>query len=177
MMRRHARSLILAALGVGLLAAPSVIGPGARANSTTTKVAVLDLERAIYETTMGKEAEAKFEKLRAKKQAELTKETKSLNKYAAELDKQATVLKADVLAQKKKELDEKLVALEQLYRDLERNLAGERAKLVKEILKQATPFIEELAATEGVDVIVDQGAVVWSSQTVDLTDELTAKMK
>lgn len=164
-------------LGASLLAVPSLFGRGATAGSTTTKVAVLDLEKALYATSAGKEAEEKFTKLSKKKQAELDKEQKSLQKYAAELDKQATVLKADVLEQKKAELNEKFVALQQLYMKLEKELAGERAKLVQAALKSASPFIEELAAAEGVDVIVDSAAVVWSSQTVDLTDELTAKMK
>jgi len=171
------KAFLVLLLGVAVLAIPSVMDPGARAGSGTVKIAVLDLERAIYETSVGKDAEVKFEKLRKQKQQELDKELKSLNKYAAELDKQATVLKAEVLAEKRKDLDGKLVTLQQLYTDLEKSLAGERAKLVKEVLKQASPFIEELAAAEGVDVIVDQAAVVWSSQTVDLTDELTAKMK
>jgi len=166
-------------LGVALLAAPTLIGDGggARAGSGSVRVAVLDLERALYDTKAGKEAQDKLDKLAKKKQAELDKEQKSLQKYAAELDKQATVLKPEVLEQKKAELNDKFVALQQLYLKLEKELAGERAKLVREALKQATPYIEELAAAEGVDLIVDSAAVVWSSQTVDLTDALTAKMK
>lgn len=170
--------LAVLVLGVAALALLAVVDRGgATAATGTVKVAVIDLEAAIYGTTAGKEAGAKLEKLRKEKETELEKEIKSLNKYAAELDKQATVLKADVLADKRKDLQDKMIALEQLRAESQRELAGEQAKLIKEILKQANPYIEELAAAEGVDVIVDQAAVVWSSQTVDLTDELTAKMK
>jgi Skp family chaperone for outer membrane proteins len=60
---------------------------------------------------------------------------------------------------------------------LERDLAGERANLIQDLLKQATPIIEEIAKQEGVDLIVDQSAVLWADKKIDLTEKLNAKMK
>lgn len=173
------RISFVAWLGVALLAVPlaaDVVAP-VEAGGTTIKVGVIDLERTLYETAAGKRADAKFEKARKKKQGELDKKQKELQKYAAELDKQATVLKADVLKEKKAELEKKFVELQQLYVKLEKDLASERTKLVDEVLEQAEPLIAELAKSEGVDLIVNASAVVWTSKTIDLTDELNAKMK
>ena len=173
------RILFVALLGVALLAFPlvaDVVRP-ARAGGTTVKIAVLDLERILYETPAGKRADEKFEKARKKKQGELDKKQKELKKYAAELDKQATVLKPDVLKEKKGELEKKFVELQELYVKLEKDLAAERTKLIEGLLEQAGPHIEELAKSEGVDLIVDAGAVIWASKAIDLTDELNAKMK
>src|SRR5687767_8978602 len=140
-MNRHLNLVswrLLALCGAALLAVPIASelfdfggSRSAEAGSTTTKVAVIDLERTLYETPAGKRADEKFEKARKKKQGELDKKQKELQKYAAELDKQATVLKPEVLKEKKAELEKKFVELQQLYVKLEKDLGSERAKLIQ----------------------------------------------
>ena len=51
------------------------------------------------------------------------------------------------------------------------------AKLIQDLLKQASPKIEALAKAEGVNIIVDREAVVWADKSVDLTAKLNAEMK
>jgi outer membrane protein len=173
------RISMIAVVGALLLATVLVARlPGhAEASGSAARVAVVDLERTLSETPAGKRADAKFETARKKKQGELDKKQKELQKYAAELDKQATVLKPEVHREKRAELEKRFVELQQLYVKLEKDLAGERAKLIQELLKQAGPHIEQLAKSQGVDLVVDASAVVWANKTVDLTDKLNAKMK
>jgi hypothetical protein len=44
-------------------------------------------------------------------------------------------------------------------------------------LKLASPKIEAIAKSEGVNIIVDREAVVWADAAVDLTPQLNAQMK
>jgi outer membrane protein len=174
------RFVAIACLGVGLAAGPIVnklFTTPATAAPTTVKVGVIDLERTLYETPAGKKASEAFEKTRKSKQDELDKKQKELQKSAADLDKQAAVLKPDVLATKKAELEKKFVEVQQLYVKLEKDLANERAKLIQDLLKKASPHVEDIAKAEGVHIIVDQSAVVWADPTTDLTEKLNAKMK
>jgi outer membrane protein len=143
----------------------------------SAKVGVVDLERTLYETPAGKRASEAFEKTRKSKQSELDGKQKDLQKYAAELDKQATVLKPEVLREKKADLEKRFVELQQLYVKLERDLAGERAKLIQDLLKKASPIIQEIAKGEGVSLVVDQSAVLWADSSLDLTAKLNARMK
>ena len=172
------RFAAITCLGIGLMMSP-IVGKlvEADAGPTTVKVGVIDLERTLYDTPAGKRASEAFEKARKAKQDELDKKQKDLQKAAADLDKQATVLKPDVLKTKKEELEKKFVEVQQLYMKLEKDLAGERAKLIQELLKKASPIVQDIAKAEGVHVIVDQSAVVWADPAVDLTDKLNAKMK
>ena len=64
-----------------------------------------------------------------------------------------------------------------MYVRLERDLAGERTKLIQDLLKQAGPKIEQIAKQEGVNLIVDREAVVFADPAVDLTAALNATMK
>jgi outer membrane protein len=172
-------SILGLVVGLGMVTAPLTgIGVGkVTAIPATTKVGVIDLEKTLYETPAGKRASDAFDKTRKSKQAELDKKQKELQRAAAELDKQAAVLKPDVLAQKKSVLEKQFVDLQQTYMKLERSLAEERTKLIQDLLKKAGPIIEEIAKSEGVNVILDQNAVLWATPDVDLTDKLNAKMK
>jgi Skp family chaperone for outer membrane proteins len=87
------------------------------------------------------------------------------------------VLKPEVFKQKRDELQKKLVELNETYMKLERELAGDRTKLIQDLLKQAEPVIKKLAAKEGVHLIIDQSATVWADPAVDLTPALNAEMK
>lgn len=171
-------SLVVAALGIGLALSPVLhsvtasAGPGG-----IGPVGVVDMEKILYETPAGTRAAAAFEKKRQVKQADFDKRQKDLQKAAAELDKQAAILKPDVLAQKKQELEKKFVELQEIYVKLERELAGDRASLIQDILKTATPQLDQIAKAEGVVMIVDQSAVLWATPTVDLTAKLAARMK
>ena len=75
------------------------------------------------------------------------------------------------------ELEKKFAELQQTYVKLERELAQDRTKLLQDVLKQAEPRIAAIAKAEGVTVIFDKAATVWSDPTVDLTAKLNAEMK
>src|SRR5262245_10993450 len=136
------RFAAIACLGIGLAASPVLnrllSSTEADAGPNGVKVGVIDLERTLYETPAGKKASEAFEKTRKSKQSELDKKQQDLQKAAADLDKQATVLKPEVLKTKREELEKKFVEVQQLYVKLERDLAGERTKLIQDLLKKAS---------------------------------------
>jgi outer membrane protein len=170
------RYLALGCLGLGLMVSPLLSGLSTGA-VPAPKIGVIDLDNTLSTTPAGKRANASFEKTRKTKQTELDKKQEELKKADADLDKQKTVLKPEVYAQKRQELEKKFVELQQVYVKLERDLAGERTKLIQDLLKQASPKIEALAKAEGVNIIVDREAVVWADKAVDLTAKLNAQMK
>jgi len=166
----------LACLGLGLMVSPLLSGLATSA-VPAPKIGVIDIDSTLSTTPAGKRANDAFEKTRKAKQSELDKKQEELKKADADLDKQKAVLKPEVYAQKRQELEKKFIELQQVYVKLERDLAGERAKLIQDLLKQAGPKIEAIAKAEGVNVILDREAVVWADKSVDLTATLNAQMK
>jgi outer membrane protein len=167
----------LAILGVAIIIATSAFASADAAGPVAGKVGVIDLERTLYETPAGKRASDAFDKTRKAKQGELDSKQKELQKMAADLDKQSTVLKPEVLQTKRDDLQKRFVDLQQLYVKLERDLAGERAKLIQDLLKKAGPIIADIAKADGVTLVVDQSAVLWADPSLDLTAKLNARMK
>ncbi len=170
------RYLALGCLGLGLMVSPLFSGLSTGA-VPAPKIGVIDLDNTLSTTPAGKRANDAFEKTRKAKQAELDKQQQDLKAADADLEKQKAVLKPDVYNAKRQELEKKFVDLQQVYVKLERDLAGERTKLIQDLLKLASPKIEAIAKAEGVNIIVDREAVVWADSAVDLTPQLNAQMK
>ncbi len=166
----------LACLGIGLMVSPLLSGMATSA-VPAPKVGVIDIDSTLSTTPAGKRANDAFEKTRKAKQAELDRKQEELKKADADLDKQKAVLKPEVYAGKRQDLEKKFIELQQVYVKLERSLAEERAKLIQDLLKQASPKIEAIAKAEGVNIILDREAVVWADKSVDLTATLNAQMK
>jgi outer membrane protein len=170
------RYLALGCLGLGLMVSPILSGLSTGA-VPASKIGVIDLDNTLSSTPAGKRANDAFEKTRKAKQAQLDKQQQDLKAADADLEKQKAVLKPDVYNQKRQDLEKKFVDLQQTYVKLERDLAGERTKLIQDLLKLAGPKIEAIAKAEGVNIIVDREAVVWADAAVDLTPKLNAQMK
>ena len=171
------RYLALGCLGVGLMVSPLLSGLAGSAVPASVKIGVIDIDNTLSTTPAGKRANDSFEKARKVKQAELDKQQQDLKRAESDLEKQKQVMKPEAFAAKREELEKQFVALQQTYVKLEKDLAGERTKLIQDLLKQAGPKIEAIAKAEGVSIIVDREAVVWASPDVDLTPKLNAEMK
>ncbi len=165
-------------LGLGLVASPLLSPrPATSAVPATPRIGVIDIEETLTSTPAGKRASDAFEKTRKTKQSELDKRQEDLKKADADLEKQKAVLKPEAFKAKSEELQKKFVELQQTYVKLERELAADRTKLIQGLLKQAEPLIAKIAKAEGVHIIVDQSATVWTDPAVDLTAKLKAEMK
>ncbi|MDB4953455.1 MAG: hypothetical protein JWO36_1024 [Myxococcales bacterium] len=171
------RYLAVGCLGLGLMVSPLLGGLATSAVPTNPKIGLIDIDQTLSSTPAGKRANEAFEKTRKAKQTELDKHQEELKRAQADLEKQKGVLKGDVFEAKRQELEKKFVDLQQTYVKLERDLAGERTKLIQDLLKQAGPLIEKIAKAEGVTVILDREAVVWADPAIDLTAKLNAEMK
>lgn len=171
------RYLALGCLGIGLMVSPLLQGMAGSAVPANPKIGVIDIENTLSSTPAGKRANDAFEKGRKAKQANLDQQQEDLKKADADLEKQKAVLKPDAYQAKRAELEKKFVDLQQTYVKLERELAGDRTKLIQGLLKQAEPLILKIAKAEGVSIIIDQSATVWVDPAVDLTQKLNAEMK
>lgn len=173
-MRKHT---VLGLFGLGLMVSPLLSGLGHSAVPQQPKIAAIDVGRTFAESAAGKRTNAAFEKQRKDKQADLDKKKDAFVKAKADLEKQASVLKADVLAQKQQDLQKQLMQLQDYANQLDGDLAKEEQKALEGLLAQAEPLIKDIATGEGVQLIVDTKGAIWFDPSMDLTDKLIARMK
>jgi outer membrane protein len=168
---------VLVVLGVAMVAA-GVMRADAAAPASQ-KIAYVDLQRTLNETPSGKAAKKKLEGDKAKKQAELKKKEGELTAFASEIDKQRAVLKPDVLRQREQELQKRYVGLQELYMQLQQDLAKQEAQLVRDIFAKAGPVIAQIAKKDGYTLVLEknESAVLFAADGMDITPLVNAAIK
>src|SRR5687768_4118571 len=91
--------------------------------ASADKIAIVDMQKAVAESNAGKAAISTLAADTDKGQKELKARSEELKKIDADLAKQASTLKPEVLAQKKRELDQKVMQLQETYNRMQKELA------------------------------------------------------
>jgi outer membrane protein len=146
--------------------------------AANTKVGFINLQETLVETKAGKAAKKKLENEKEEKQKQVNEKREALKKAAEDLEKQRGVLKAEALAKKERELQEDYAALQQLFMQLQQDLAKQEAMLTREIFNQASSIIQDIAKRDGYHMIVEknEGAVLWADPTLDITKEVNKRL-
>ena len=143
-----------------------------------TKVGYINLQETLVETKAGKAAKKKLETEKEEKQKQVNDKREKLKADAEALEKQRGVLKPEALAKKERDLQEDYAALQQLFMQLQQDLAKQEAQLTREIFNQASSIIQDIAKRDGYHMIVEknEGAVLWADPTLDITKEVNKRL-
>jgi len=162
-MRKVAAFLVTIAL-TGFLAnaAPA-------ADSPQTKIGYVDLQRALNESTAGKEAKSELESVLKKLQEDIDRKMAEREKMKTELEKQSLVLSAEARR-------EKADQLEKLQKEIERTITDSNTDIQKRqrdkevaIIKDLKVVIDEIGKSQGYTIILPSEAILYSSEGTDLT--------
>ncbi len=139
-----------------------------------TKIAVVDLQRALNETEDGRQAQRRLKKLFEKRQKSLDATQEKLKKQKESIEKQQDVLSQDALRKKVEAYQQELVKLQQEYVEYQQELAAKEAELTKVILEKMQRILRRIGQTDGYTLIMEsnEGGVVWVPSNLDLTDTL-----
>jgi len=156
--------ICMMALTIALAARPAL--------AADFKIGIVDLQRALNESSAGKKAKDQFKGEFEKMQNGLKGEKDALDKLKDDLDKKSAVLSED---QRKTKMDD----FERRRRDLRRKLEDSDAELRKKdqeltgsILKDLAVVIQEIGEREGYTVILENSSssVLYGSKSIDMTD-------
>jgi len=137
-----------------------------------TKVAVVDFERAVVETTEGQRLQSTLKKLFESKHAELNKQQEALNKERDSIDKQRHTLSEAALAQRAEKWQRDAAQLQQRFTEYNQELQRKETELTSPLFQKAMSIIRRLASQEGIDVVVDRKAAPHIRGDLDLTDRV-----
>ena len=159
------RRLVHWLLAVALLAAAPA------ASAVEYKIGFVNTERLFREATPAKRAQAKIEKEFATRDAEIQKLAKQVRDLQAALDKDgATMAEAD-RRNKERDLANQSRDLQRMQREFREDLNLRRNEELAGIQERANKVIQQIAADEKYDLIL-QDPVVYASQRIDITDRV-----
>ncbi len=158
---------------IALVTAAVLLGGIARA-AEPVKIGVVDLQRCLNESRMGRKYKAEFTAEADRRKAELEKEEATLKTLREEIEKQGLVLSETARAEKEREYKEKLAAFKKRFQESQQALQRKDQELTRRILKDLQGVIRKLGETEGYTLILErqEGGVLFAPKAVDVTDEV-----
>lgn len=153
------------------------LGASQPAFAQGTKIAYVDLQRALNEVDDGKAAKSRLKKDFEKKQKTLDAKQQDVKKLKEDLEAQAMMLSEDAKRQKAMELQKKMYELQQMYVELQGELSKQEAKATKDIFVKMGKLIEQIGKEKGYDLILEktESSVLYAKDGMDVTSELVKR--
>lgn len=170
-------TLAAAALALGVLAR----GASAQAPSTTTpggKIGVIEVQKIVQESAIGKESLARVQKVQQAKQEDLQKRQKELRDMEQKIQDQGKSLSEDAMEKLQKDYQTKALDLKRFQDDAQRELEESQRKELGELEKRIMPVINEVAREQGYALVFNKfnsGLLFADDKAVDLTEAVITK--
>jgi outer membrane protein len=163
--RTSLKRLIGSCAGIALIAAAAV------ASAADYKIGFVNTERLFREATPAKRAQAKIEKEFAARDAEIQKLAKQVRDLQASLDRDGATMAENERRNKERDLANQSRDLSRMQREFREDLNLRRNEELAGIQERANKVIQQIAADEKFDLIL-QDPVVYASQRIDITDKV-----
>lgn len=160
---------LLAALAIGA----AVVAAPAEANAQAqSKIAVVDVRRAVLETEEGLRVQATLKKLFDSRQVELDNKQRQLQGEKDALDKEAAAGKSskDAIEKKFERLQKAAAELQGLIVEYQNEMRRKEQEMTNPILTKVMGLVRRIAQTEGYEVILDKPAVPYFRSDLEITD-------
>ena len=157
-------------------AAP-VVARSARPFPDGFKVAVINPDRIIAESALGKASTAKMTAIRAQKVAELNARSQELESARQKLA-MGSLLSDDARAAAQKSIDRFQVEFQRTQQDAEAAVQELQQQLNVEFDRRLTPVVEQVALERGIYLLlrVDTGTIAWADSALDLTSDIVKRL-
>ena len=137
------------------------------------KIAVVDFQRAVTETTEGKAAQERLDTMYSSRKAEIDKLRTDLEKDITDYQSRALILSDEARAQAERDLASKQQRYEGLYMQYQQEMQQTYFTLLSDLDEKMRALTEKIAKEKAYDLVLDRAAVVYSGgETIDMTDEL-----
>jgi outer membrane protein len=163
------RAVSLAALAlVAVLCALAA----AQEASTDIKIAVIDMQRVIAESTAGKAMQDRVQGFINTKASELNQEKQALQREEADLENQRSVLSTEAYQSRRNQLEQKALGFRQKSQSADREYQQLYQQELGTFIQSAAPVIEKLGEEGNFTMIVDRNdqGLLYYSKALDITD-------
>jgi outer membrane protein len=170
------------ALALAVAAVPAfaqtAAAPAASQAASGSKIGVIEVQRIVQESAIGKESLARVQKLQQAKQEDLTRRQKELRDLETKIQDQGKSLSEDAMEKLQKEYQAKAVELKRFQDDAQRELEESQRKELGDLEKRIMPVITEVAREQGYQLVFNKfnsGLLFADDKSVDLTDSVITK--
>ena len=151
--------------------------PAALAQAAPQKIAVIEVQRIIQESAIGKESLARVQKLQQTKQEDLAKRQKDLRDLEQKIQEQGKSLSEEAMEKLQKDYQAKALDLKRFQDDAQRELEEAQRKELAELEKRIMPVIDVVSKEQGYSLVFNkfQSGLLFAETGADLTDVVITK--
>lgn len=142
------------------------------AAENTGSIAVVDIKKILNESSATKSIQKQIEEKRKAVQTEVGKEEEKLRKADKELAEQRTVLAQDVFEKKVQEFKTDVVEAQRDVQTKRAQLETAYTNALGEVEKVVVSIISEMAEKKGFSVAIPKTNALYSSDSLDISDEV-----
>jgi outer membrane protein len=157
---------LLVTVAVAALAAPMF------AQNAPQRLAVIDVQKVLTQSTAGKAAYDKLKKVQDEKVERAKALDEEMKKLDSEIAAKRISLSEDKLTDMQKQLAEKRIAMQRYAQDADREIGEARDRELQALEAKIKPVIDALGKEMGIAVIFNkfESGLVYASDAIDLTD-------
>lgn len=166
------KRLVLSVLAVSLAAVVSAqSAPGA---APTVRVAVIDVERLVRDSALGKEAFNRVKKVNDEKKGEADRLQKELRDLEQKLANQGQSLTDDKREELQKQYQEKAIDFKSFQEKASRDLDQAQKKELADLERRVFPIISQIGKERGFTLIFNkfQSGLVFADDAADITEDV-----
>jgi outer membrane protein len=157
---------VLISLAVAALAAPMF------AQNTPARVAVVDVQKVLTQSTAGKAAYEKLKKMQDERIVKAKAMDEEAKKLEADLNTKRISLAEDKLAEMSKQLSDKKIAMQRFAQDADREIGEARDRELQALQVKIEPVIDAIGKEMGLALIFNkfESGLVYASDAVEITE-------
>lgn len=162
----------------GALAAVLALAVVAPLAAQEMKIAVIDTEQILLNSTTGKKALEQLKALRTQKEEEGKKLQDELEALRDRLNEGRLSLAEDRIRTMEKELEDKSIALRRFQDDANRDLNKRRDEVLAQVDSKVMPIINAYGKEQGFDLIFRkfESGLIYADEGSDITPEVIRRL-
>ena len=140
------------------------------------KIGVVDLQRVMETSDMGKSAQAQIKQQKDKMETDLKDKGAEIEQIRQRLEREAMVMSKESREEKEREARIKLNDFKTLQKKYRNELQQLEKRLVSQLQKDTIALVDEIGKKEGYLLIISRVGVLYSPNTIDITDQLIKRL-
>ena len=149
----------------------------ALAQNAQGRVAVIDVQKVLTQSTAGKAAYEKLKKMQDDRVAKAKAMDDELRKLDADIAAKRISLSEDKLAEMQKQLADKRINMQRYAQDADREIGEARDRELQALEAKIKPVIDALGKEMGLAAIFNkfESGLVYASDAIDITDTVVKR--
>ncbi len=155
-----------------------VVGLSSTTIAQAQKIVIIDTQRVITESIIGKAAKNNLEVEIKKGQAKVAALKADFERQRSDLEKQSAILSGSALESRREELERKQVEFQRVFQDIQEKLTRSNDAEISKVVSQINELVKALAQEKEYQFVFerDRKSVLFSSERIDITDEVVKNL-